>query len=211
MGAMSEYSRVISNIKVDGVFMLLGYESLAEAVHEGRLRITITEACKAVTTKPLGGCDHEAFRKWLEVVRLLLTLFKSENLVSGQDFGSGMIPVMKWPRENQIEGVDWKPGRLNFINKRLSERLYERLGERLLRDSFGKWYRFITKVGVEASGNFGTSGSSVTSIKEKVMKWMFKGVKAFAHVILDEYICVILLDDLLIAGKKGLACVLNSG
>nr|GEZ15387.1 hypothetical protein [Tanacetum cinerariifolium] len=44
----------------------------------------------------------------------------------------------------------------------------------------------------------------VTSGKAKVMKWMFKGVKAFSHANLDEYIRVALLEGLLIAGRKTL-------
>ncbi|GJY39827.1 hypothetical protein Tco_0426191 [Tanacetum coccineum] len=163
--------------------------------------------------------------RWLEVVRLLLTLFKSEDLVSGQDFGSGIIPVMEWPGGNQIEGVDWKPGRLNFINKRLSERLCEKLG--IPKKSTCELHVLdlvstnVLLFVVESLGS-GTGEHAMfeknlfekiirmlfvqaTSMKEKVMKWMFKGVKSFTHVILDEYICVILLDDLLIAGKKGFA------
>ncbi|GJZ62081.1 hypothetical protein Tco_0618218 [Tanacetum coccineum] len=137
---------------------------------------------------------------------------------------------------NQMEGVDWKPGRLNFINKRLSERLCEKLG--IPKKSTCELHVLdlvstnVLLFVVESLGS-GTGEHAmfeknlfekiirmlfvqVTSMKEKVMKWMFKGVKAFTHVILDEYICVILLDDLLIAGKKvgalvGFAVIASGG
>nr|GEX10279.1 hypothetical protein [Tanacetum cinerariifolium] len=75
--------------------------------------------------------------------------------------------------------------------------------------------RFRTKARFKASGRFGTSGSFVdrlsifvtdlvTSEKAKVIKWLFKGVKAFSHANLDEYIRVALLGGLLIARRKNL-------
>ncbi|GJY55263.1 hypothetical protein Tco_0454378 [Tanacetum coccineum] len=84
------------------------------------------------------------------------------------------------------------------------------------------WYMFRTEGRFEASRSFGTSRSfetsgsfvvklsisvtdPVTNGKAKVMKWMFKGVKVFLHVKLNEYIHVALSEGLLITGKEGLA------
>nr|GEV97848.1 hypothetical protein [Tanacetum cinerariifolium] len=63
--------------------------------------------------------------------------------------GSGMIPILEWSGMNLTEGVDWEAERLNAISKRLSGRLRKRL------------YMFRTKGRFEASGSFGTNGSSI--------------------------------------------------
>ncbi|GKA23436.1 aldehyde oxidase GLOX1-like protein [Tanacetum coccineum] len=68
---------------------------------------------------------------------------------------------------------------------------------------------FGTEGRFEASGSFVDRLSIsvtnlVTSRKAKVKRWMFKGVEAFSHVNFDEYICVALLEGLLIAGKEDL-------
>ncbi|GJV90160.1 hypothetical protein Tco_1537973 [Tanacetum coccineum] len=122
---------------------------------------------------------------------------------------------------NLTEGVDWEAERLNAISGRFCERLGERLCKRFSRKlfrRFGNWYMFGTEGRFKASGSFGTSGSFVdrlsifvtnlvTSRKEKVKRWMFKGVKAFSHVNFDEYICVAQSEGLLIAGKEDPTCV----
>ncbi|GJT42629.1 retrotransposon protein, putative, ty1-copia subclass [Tanacetum coccineum] len=110
---------------------------------------------------------------------------------------------------NLMEGVDWEAEWLNAISERLGERLYERLGERLHEGLCQRFCEqmFGTDGGVEAIGSIGTSGSSVdkfsvsvthlvTSGKAKVIKWMFKGVKAFSHVNLDESVG---FDEVLVA------------
>nr|GFB88466.1 hypothetical protein [Tanacetum cinerariifolium] len=43
----------------------------------------------------------------------------------------------------------------------------------------------------------------VTSRNSKVMKWMFKGVKVFSHVNVDEYVYVSLPKVVLVVGKEG--------
>ncbi|GKD53488.1 hypothetical protein Tco_1286875 [Tanacetum coccineum] len=63
---------------------------------------------------------------------------------------------------------------------------------------------FATEGRFEPSRSFGTSGSSVDRLLISVTDL---GVKAFSHVNFDEYICVELLEGLLITGKGDMTCV----
>ncbi|GJS52139.1 hypothetical protein Tco_0625501 [Tanacetum coccineum] len=94
--------------------------------------------------------------------------------------------------------------------KRLSRGSVRGSLEGSLRDSVGSslgWFEQamvqMSSLGENQTWFFG----QVTSRKAKVMKWMFKGVKAFSHVNYDEYICVALSEGLLIARKEDLTCV----
>ncbi|GKE11111.1 hypothetical protein Tco_1414662 [Tanacetum coccineum] len=211
-----------SKIEVDGVFCLLGSTSLEEAVvtndSEGaemgmmkNYNLFRSGKVRKAVAKVIVASIRDVVLKTFFVTVWILKIWR-------------LCYDLKEECGNLMEGVDWEAEWLNAINERLGERLYKRLGERL---HGGLCQRFCERLceqmfgtdgGVEAIGSIGTSGSSVdkfsvsvthlvTSGKSKVMKWMFKGVKAYSHVNLDKYVRVALLEGLLIARKEGLACV----
>ncbi|GKC20923.1 hypothetical protein Tco_1023073, partial [Tanacetum coccineum] len=98
---------------------------------------------------------------------------------------------------NLTKGVDLEAEWLNAISERLSERLCKKARSRT---SMGSEPREVSKL-VGALELVGALR------KEKVMRWMFKGMKAFSLVNLNEYVRVASLKGLLIVRKEGLACV----
>ncbi|GJU36623.1 hypothetical protein Tco_1184977 [Tanacetum coccineum] len=92
------------------------------------------------------------------------------DLVPGRYSSGRMIPIMEWSIRNLTEGVDWEAKRLDVVSKRLSGRLCRRIRERVCNSFKGKifkrgnWYMFGNEGSVEASGSFGTSGSSVDKL-----------------------------------------------
>ncbi|GJZ31071.1 hypothetical protein Tco_0576118 [Tanacetum coccineum] len=121
--------------------------------------------------------NYKSYHSWkvlcdkrLEVVRLLLEWFKIRRPCTGSIF---QWQNDSWSIRNLTEGVDWEAKRLDVVSKRLSGRLCRRLRERLCNSFKGKlfrrvfrgnWYMFGNEGSVEASGSFGTSGSSVDKL-----------------------------------------------